>query len=314
MNETGEIGVVVVTHRPSGGMGARLQAMRCQGAFFVVVDNGSSPAERSLLAFEAARLGGEWVANVENIGLAAALNQGVSRLRDRGCAWALLFDQDSEPPRSLGQRLARDVADHPGNARIAAIGPNFRDAATGRSHRFLRADDRVRWLFSKTPMTDSVLPVTMVITSGSLVRIAAWEAVGRFDEGLFIDYVDTDFCLKARAEGWTILATPSACLQHRLGNREVRRLLGWEATPTHHSPLRHYYIARNRVPLLRRHGRREVHWVLFEVCAAALWVFRVVAFERAKLKKLRAMLVGTWDGLCGHNGPCPLSRRRTFET
>jgi len=38
--------------------------------------------------------------------------------------------------------------------------------------------------------------VTMLVTSGSMIELATWQALGGFDEGLFIDYIDTDYCLR----------------------------------------------------------------------------------------------------------------------
>jgi rhamnosyltransferase len=80
--------------------------------------------------------------------------------------------------------------------------------------------------------------------------------------------------------------------------------MGHAFYPTHHFPLRHYYIARNRVLMLRRHGLRFPHWMFFDLAAAGLWLFRVLAFEQAKAAKLKAMALGTWDGLRGRSGPC----------
>jgi rhamnosyltransferase len=155
--------------------------------------------------------------------------------------------------------------------------------------------------------------VSMVITSGSLVNTVDFGSLGGFDEGFFIDYVDTDFCLRCRAAGWRIAVSADARLEHHLGRRETRELAGMVFHPTNHPPLRHYYIARNRVAMIRRHGWREIHWLSFEGAATGLWLFRVLAFERQKITKLRAMVLGTWDGLLGRFGECPPARRRSLE-
>jgi hypothetical protein len=44
-----------------------------------------------------------------------------------------------------------------------------------------------------------------------------------------------------------------------------------------------------------------------------LWVFRVLAAEDHKPKKIQAMLLGTWDGLKGRRGACPENRRRQLR-
>jgi rhamnosyltransferase len=232
----------------------------------------------------------------------------------RGLHWVLLFDQDSEPAPDMSERLIETLQRHPAPGRVAIVGPIFRDPTTGRRHRVLRQQPRWPWFFQKVSVAADDLPaVSMVITSGSLLRVADFDEVGPFDEGFFIDYVDTDFCLRCRRHGRLIAVSAAARLDHSMGRRETRRWFGFKVQPTNHSALRHYYIARNRLPMIRRHAWREPHWFFFECAAAMLWVFRVLAAEDHKPKKIQAMLLGTWDGLKGRRGACPENRRRQLR-
>ena len=150
--------------------------------------------------------------------------------------------------------------------------------------------------------------VTMVISSGSLVRVEAFRDVGGFDTGLFIDYVDTDFCLKCIQRDWLIMVCAGARMQHTLGQRRIKKVLGISLSPTNHSPFRHFYISRNRVTMWRRHAWSNPHWALFDVAALLLWVVRVGLAEREKGAKFRAMIEGTWSGLRGQNGKMRTAR------
>jgi rhamnosyltransferase len=303
-----EIGVVVVTYHPAGDVESRLEKMAAQGGLLLVVDNGSAEDCGGLKEI-CDRHAWELIANPANLGLGAALNQGVRRMAEHEVRWVLLFDQDSEPAPDMSERMIETLQRHPARARVAVIGPNFRDPNTGRRHRILRQHPRWPWFFQKVGNTvDDLLAVSMVVTSGSLLQVAAFSEVGPFDEALFIDYVDTDFCLRCRAAGRLIAVSAAARLDHQLGRREQRKFLGLAFYPTNHPPIRHYYIARNRVPMLRRHGLRFPHWMFFDLAAAGLWLFRVLAFEQAKGTKLKAMLRGTVDGLRGQCGPCPPGR------
>jgi len=283
--------------------------MRQQGATFVIVDNASDPAERARLEGLCRDQGSELIVNRENLGLASALNQGVRRLAERGFSWALLFDQDSEPVESFSAELLATLCRHPEPDRVAVIGTSFTDARTGRRHRILTK--RAGWpgFFRKKEVGAGDLPdVTVVVTSGSLVSVADFEQLGGFDESLFIDYVDTDFCLRCRRFGRMIAVSAAAHLKHELGEREQRKWLGFTIEPTNHSAFRHYYISRNRIHMIRRHALREVHWFFFDILAAGLWLFRVMAAEQDKFRKCRAMVLGTWDGLLGRTGICPPGR------
>ena len=66
----------------------------------------------------------------------------------------------------------------------------------------------------------------MAIASGSLVKAEVFGVTGFFDEAMFIDYVDTDFCLRLQKNGFKILSVASVLLEHELGQRQTRNLLG----------------------------------------------------------------------------------------
>jgi rhamnosyltransferase len=80
----------------------------------------------------------------------------------------------------------------------------------------------------------------------------------------------------------------------------------------HHAAFRHYYMARNRVRVWRRHACAVPHWAAFDLCFAGYNTLRVLAFEPNKWPKLKAILLGTWDGLRGKSGRCPPWREAQF--
>jgi rhamnosyltransferase len=272
----------------------------------IVVDNGSDVEAcdrmRGIAGVEVVALG-------ENQGIAVALNHGLARAAETGAAWVVTFDQDSRPAPGFVRALLATRASRP---RAAVVGSYVQEAAVPQGPCWLRPHPRFPLFFQRTPAGSDLDGITMVVTSGALTELATWRALGGFDEDLFIDYVDTDYCLRCRLAGRTIAVSVGAHLAHHLGRREARKWVGRTFYPTHHSPLRHYYVARNRVRMIRRHALREPHWFLFDCAAAALWLFRVLAFESAKAKKLRAMLLGTWDGLRGRFGPCPPARKQAL--
>ncbi|MFT3782916.1 MAG: glycosyltransferase family 2 protein [Nibricoccus sp.] len=311
---TRDIGVVVVTYRPAGDYCARLSKMASQGATMVIVDNGSAEPERTCLEEHSRRHQWTFISNATNRGVGAALNQGVDVLAKFGLAWALLFDQDSEPSASLSETMMETLRRHSSPSKVAVIGTSFYDTATGGRHRILRSHPRCHLWFQKVKVaSDDLESVTMVITSASLVSVRDYEKVGRFDETLFIDYVDTDFCLRCRATGQLIAVSAAARIEHTLGARTKKRWMGFSIRPTNHSAVRHYYIARNRMLMWRRHRLTPFHWWVFDLLTSALWLARVVFAEPSKWAKVRAMVLGTRDGVCGRIGPCPEAVRLSIE-
>src|SRR5882762_10801432 len=108
----GQVCAVVVTYHPDHGFPARLSRIVPQVAATFIVDNGSSDAERKMLRGVA---GGAvtLVCNLENLGVAAALNIGARRASAEGFTWALLLDQDTEVDDDMVERLVGTHASFP---------------------------------------------------------------------------------------------------------------------------------------------------------------------------------------------------------
>lgn len=295
---------VIIRYNPPPGFDDRVARAAEQSALTVVVDNASDTrwSPEALRARGVSEL--HALDNARNEGIAAATNRGIAHARALGATHAFLLDHDSVPQPGAVDRLLA-AAEDPRHAPVAAAVPRIvyghPDIACrwpasrgGRSpfFRFVYAD-----------RIDTPTRVDLAISSGMLVPIAAWSALGGFDERLFIDLVDTDFCLRARADGHAIVAVPDATLGHALGEVEQRRLPGGvRAYPTHHGALRHYFISRNRIILARRHAVRFPAWMAYESLGGLKLLIKVAAFERQRLEKLGSMLRGTRDGLRGRTG------------
>jgi rhamnosyltransferase len=300
MNGASLIGAVVVTYHPDERVVERLRAIRREVDRMVIVDNGS-PMERRTLVQEWAEANAvSFVANPENRGLATALNQGMEWCERAGCEWAITFDQDSTPLPGFAAAALATARAAIAPERVAVVGARTSDEGTGREDRWLRP----AWYgFRRLPCDrEDLVDVTFVITSGALTRVSAWRALGGFDDGLFIDYIDHDFCLRARRRGWRTMVSAHARLQHNLGARRNVVVAGRKMCPTFHSATRHYYIARNRVLMWWRHAWRCPHWWLFDAIFGGLNVVRVLLTEDRRGEKLRAMVCGTWHGLLGRRG------------
>ncbi|MEW6167440.1 MAG: glycosyltransferase family 2 protein [Pseudomonadota bacterium] len=287
---------VVVTFNPPGGLPERLAAALQQTDFVIVVDNGSATPP-DLAALDAAfRDRIELIDNGRNIGLAAALNRGINRAAARGAGFALLLDHDSTPLPGMVETLRRAAAAH---GRPAAAVPRVLYAHPDIQCRWPKSsrDGGLRFELVYASRMHEPTTVDLAISSGMLLDIRLWQDVGGFDESLFIDLVDTEFCLRARRHGHDILAVPAAQLSHHLGQVTKRMLLGRiPVFPTHHHPLRHYYLSRNRVILARRFAQRFPGWFVYEMLGAAKLTLKVALYEPQRLQKLGSMLRGTFHG------------------
>lgn len=286
-------GIVIVFYRPDPACVARanrlVQAWPC-----VVVDNTEQPSTAMALGLDT-RI--DYCANGANLGIATALNQGVERLVAAGCTCALLFDQDSEPLAHLLAELPRTLAvERQRNARVALIGPAYEDARLGGVAPFVRFG--YLKLQRVVPSGTKPIDVDFLITSGSCVNLAVWQDIGPMDDALFIDFVDLEWCVRAKAKGYAVLGAPALRLAHALGGEPVR-VFG-RSYPSH-SAVRHYYLFRNAVALIKR---RYVPWS-WKSTELVKMPFRLAIyalFMRPRLAHVRLSLLGIWHGLVGRSG------------
>ena len=71
---------------------------------------------------------------------------------------------------------------------------------------------------------------------------AQFDEIGPFDTQFFIDYVDIEWCSRARAKGFELHGVPASHMEHSVGEG-VLRVLG-RRLPVH-APQRQYYLVRN---------------------------------------------------------------------
>ncbi len=300
---------VVVTYHPAEDIFENLQAIVAECGEVLVVDNGSAKAICDRMAVVS---GVTLLALEHNAGIAAGLNRAALWSRGRSLFGMIVFDQDSKPLTGFVSEL---WATHDRNPRAAVIGSRIVEAGREESsYRWVRRNPCWPGIFQRVACDGGDLSeVTMVISSGSLIELEPWSRLGGFDEGLFIDYVDTDYCLKVIRSGAHVAVASGASLQHHLGKRATGRVLGKDLRPMHHAAFRHYYMARNRMHLWRRHALALPHWALFDFCFAGLNGCRVIFFEAEKWAKFKALMLGTWDGLRGKTGACPVGRLRSLQ-
>jgi GT2 family glycosyltransferase len=98
-----------------------------------------------------------------------------------------------------------------------------------------RAVRRVPWLAHQVDRgTDRPRTVETVSGAAMLIRRAAFESVGGFDEGFSLYGEDLDLCRRLRVHGWTLLYLPVTWAVHDNGassaNWSARELRWWEGT------------------------------------------------------------------------------------
>jgi rhamnosyltransferase len=276
---------VVVTYNPHPTFMGNIAAVGAQVNHIVVVDNGSSDETGQHLKVLEARADCTVIRNPQNLGIAVALNLGVKYAMDAGFDWVATFDQDSRVSDGFISQMLESYrqASHP--EKVAIIAPTYVDRESGVYAPVTRARGG---------------EILTTMSSGSMMPSSTIRYLGTFDESLYMDYVDIEFCLRARRMGMRILQSP-AVLFHSLGRITHHRFFGRDFAATNHAAGRRYYITRNRLRLLMNYAT-DWPWMWRESKAILSETVKIALVEDNKWRKFRAVIMGTIDALSGKAG------------
>jgi rhamnosyltransferase len=280
---------IIVTYHPDEAFPERLKQVLAQLPLAIVVDNASRPSSAEMLRRLAESPQVRLVENPGNLGIAAALNQGIQLALKEDYRWVVTLDQDSQLHADFVPALF-DVHLQSGGGDVM-VGSNYWDVHRGRN--FVEcAEKGAVYRERKT-----------LITSGTLAPLALFQNIGLFREDYFIDSVDHEFSLRARAHGYRMLISCRPLMDHSIGagvghTSRLRQFLSFN-----HSPARKYFIARNTVATAKAYFRQEPAWALRQGWRLVSDLASILLFEREKRKKAEAFMVGVMHGFAGKMGP-----------
>lgn len=279
-----DLGIVIVNWNTRDLLRECLRSVQAsQGDFtcrVVVVDNASSDGSADMVraGFPDVAL----IASAENEGYPRANNRGLRALGfAQGCAdedaprYALALNPDTVlPPGALGEMLAYMDAD----ATIGVAGPKLvlpdgsLDLACRRSFptpeiSFYRMVGLSRLFprsrrFGRYNLTyldpDVETEVDSVVGAFMLVRRAAIQQVGLFDETFFMYGEDLDWAFRIKQAGWKVMYNPRVTVTHvkRAASRQSRRAQ------------REFYRA--MLLFYRKHYRQTTPWWLHSLILLGL--------------------------------------------
>ncbi len=232
-----------------------------------------------------------YLPNNKNLGIAYALNRGAKHAIDDGYDWLLTMDQDSsfsddgveKMKDFLVQCKQTENCQYP-YEKIGLITP---------FHRMITNQDE------KLEQIDSP---AVVMTSGNIINLKAYSQIGGFKDWMFIDAVDFDYCLNLRDHGYDIWRLPQVELKHNLGDVVFKKFRGKTYCGSNHSPMRRYYIVRNRHYFCDMYEDRHPDYCYAERRCTKNEVKGILICEKQKLKKLWAMFRGYIDYKRGVKG------------
>lgn len=283
MNIESKIFAVIVIYKPSKDiLNNALNTSKALRSNLIAIINEDTGKESRFLKDHNI----SFISNKTNIGIAAALNQGIKHILDnRLSKLIILLDQDSVVSENILDKLLSTWNSSKNNHKIACIVPQIADIK------------KINPINATVVQTDKT--VNLAITSGMLIPAEAFDSIGLMDESLFIDSVDYEWCFRANYLGYKIIQSQKAVLEHGVGDNIVN-FFGIKK-PIHKNPIRHYYIVRNSLILLRR-KYIPLPWRTLELLKTIRRIFAYLIYSKSKKQTAFYLYKGVIDGLKNKTG------------
>lgn len=243
----------------------------------------------------------ECISENENKGIAYALNKIMSYAQKDGYSWVVTMDQDSVIPDGLVNGYMQHINE---SSDLGIICPQVIDK---------------RRIYSVAEKNKEEIYVDFCITSAACTSVEAWEKCGKFDEWLFIDLVDNDFCKRLTLSGYKILKLNQWVLDQEFGKiipkskhtqefwLKVSKILHNQnfakfSYKKFVSPLRVYYTNRNIIYInkkLKNYGSVGYENYNCKGYIGFIISFMIPSILRAnkKIDVLKATIKGVKDGM-----------------
>ncbi len=219
-----------------------------------------------------------------NLGIGAALNLAIKKARSESYEWMLTMDQDSVFDKDQIERFFHSLSCL-SCEQIAILSP-------------------LHGKLNYSPSDQIIYELVKdVSTSGNLLNLIVSEKVGLFNEELFIDSVDHDFCLRARIKGYKILQTKNIYLEHKIGADYIGSILNYKKKTFYiHSPKRMYFIVRNALYIRRKYGLYYPEYTRAYVKRIFERASKCIRYTNRRSEYLKYIAKGVYDYVRGRYG------------
>lgn len=280
------VSAVIITYNVENDFKNRINKLKGKVNEIIVVDNGSKAETISMLKELEKEI--TIIYLEKNKGIAYALNTGIKYSIEKGYDWILTLDHDSIVTDNMINNMLKCYEGFEGELKekVAMLVPVHVEEKEHENNRVINNEE----VSSK-----SYTEVLTEITSGALTKASIYKSVGLYDEKLFIDLVDHDYCLSLNKKGFKVIQVNSAILIHNLGESVKKSILGLKMIPTNHSPLRRYYMSRNRHYIWNKYKKDFPGWVLTDKRRFITENLKIVLFEDNKIEKFKYIRQGIRD-------------------
>ena len=279
------VAAVIITYNVENDFKERINRLKGKVDEIIVVDNGSKAETINMLNELEKEVTVIYLE--DNKGIASALNKGIKYSIEKGYNWILTLDHDSIITDNMIKNMLTcyEGLNNELKEKVAMLVPVHVEEKEYQNGSNINEEKD----------SNSYIEVLTEITSGALTKAEIYKNVGMYDEKLFIDLVDHDYCLSLNKKGFKIIQVNNATLIHNLGESVKKSVLGLKMIPTNHSPLRRYYMSRNRHYIWDKYKEDFPSWVLTDKRRFITENLKIVLFEDNKIEKFKYIKKGIKD-------------------
>lgn len=233
------------------------------------------------------------ILNEQNLGFAGGNNVGIKLALEEGAEYILLLNNDTFVDPDVVSALMKIAKS---DVCIGIVGPKIYYNDKPQTIWFAGGTFSCRQPSSfhigkdelDVGQYDAPIECDYVTGCAMFIKAAVFKRIGIFDERYFLYYEETDFCLRAKDEGFKIMTAPAAKVWHKISS----------STGGKYSPLGIYYTTRNRFLICsqRLRGSRRFVFNFFCIPLFELRATMQILLDRESKKALR--LKALWLGAC----------------
>lgn len=146
--------------------------------------------------------------------------------------------------------------------------------------------------------TDDYTVAYSCITSGMILNVDLAMQCHGFDEDLFIDGVDNEFCYRCNSKGYKLIKRSMMVMNHTIGEPRYVSFLGIRIYIENEKPFRLYYIYRNALYIIKRYPNLKKIYIK----SLLIRFIKIIFFEEYKCKKIKYITKGIMGAIRKEKG------------
>lgn len=209
----------------------------------------------------------------ENIGIGKAINLIAKLSLENNFKFLLTMDQDSYFENGSFKKLIEFINNND-TEEIAIYSP-------------------IHYLNKNTILPKNDFDyLEIVMTSGNIIRLNAWLNINGFNEELFIDHVDHDYCFRLIEKSYKIIRYNKSVLIHKLGETTIFIKLGKKQIDyREYSPIRIYYMFRNGFYIIHKYKKISPKSINEIKSYLYLMLFRNIPFYKTRFICIKLIVI-----------------------